>query len=177
MTTLEDVYAKLPSVACKGLCWNSCGPIDMSNTERQRITDLGATIPPFSQQRSQEWAAGAKHYCPALKFGARPDGGIGCSVYEARPFICRVWGVGEGDLACPHGCETDGRLNPEEVMALLMESYQAGGHDDLAEDDPEFLRELMADPQIGPLMKRLMNGDRTVEPRLKSLILKLRERE
>ena len=41
VAALEALYSELPSLECRGLCWHSCGPVDMSITERERIADLG----------------------------------------------------------------------------------------------------------------------------------------
>lgn len=168
---IRELYDKMPKVACKGLCWNSCGPIDMSDAERSQITSLGYEIPVFTEERSQAWAAGAKDYCPALTFTAR-DGGIGCAVYQDRPLICRAWGVGEGNLACPHGCETTGTLTHQEVFALVAQSFQIGGHGDQNIDDESLLilDQILDDPELGPLMTRFMQGDKSLAPVLRDAI-------
>ena len=166
---LKALYDKLPTVACKGLCWNSCGPIDMSTAERERITDLGVDIPLFDPERAAAWAAGEKLYCPALKFGTR-DGGVGCSVYEARPLICRAWGVGTGEMACPHGCETSDTLEYEDLMRLLMESFEIGGHPEYGEGVEEEAMRMLEDPEIGPLWKRAMQGDQSARMELEELL-------
>lgn len=42
-----------------------------------------------------------------------------CTVYEARPFICRLYAADE-TFECPHGCEVEGkRLTVAEANALL----------------------------------------------------------
>lgn len=41
--SLERIYRAVPTVQCKGLCQQSCGPINMSAEERRRIVvDEGA---------------------------------------------------------------------------------------------------------------------------------------
>lgn len=170
LDALHQLYGKLPSVNCKGLCWNSCGPIDLSTAERRRIVEWGVEIPVFTEERSQRWAADEPLYCPALEHNPELPGGVGCSVYNDRPLICRIWGVGEDDLACPHGCETTGTLTHAEVMDLLMESFKIGGHENFSDADAEqaneTLQAALADPKVGPLMRRFMQGDRSVLPQL-----------
>nr|BFE85808.1 hypothetical protein GCM10020093_084090 [Planobispora longispora] len=41
-----ELYAQVPDVGCKGLCSDSCGPIDMHPYERARIRRAGVQIPP-----------------------------------------------------------------------------------------------------------------------------------
>ena len=45
VAALDALYAELPHLECRGLCWHSCGPIDMSHTERDRIAELLAAHP------------------------------------------------------------------------------------------------------------------------------------
>lgn len=170
---LEALYAELPTIECKGLCQNSCGPIDMSDAERKRIVDLGMEIPLFTHERSQAWANGAKLYCPALSFGT--EVGFGCSVYEARPLICRVWGLGEGELACPHGCEPSQRLTNGDVMRLVMRAMQIGGKAELPDlETQEVIARLMEDPEHQALIERLMQGDKSVLPQIQTDIENMR---
>jgi Fe-S-cluster containining protein len=51
--------------------------------------------------------------CPALSDAGR------CTVYDDRPFVCRIYGVTEM-LACPYGCEPDGGWWPERDAQLTM---------------------------------------------------------
>lgn len=171
---LKALYDRMPKVECKGLCWNACGPIDMSVAERQKITDLGVEIPEWTQERHNAWTHRNENlYCPALSFNAH-NGKMGCTVYEARPLICRAWGVGEGDMACPHGCETTGRLSPTELLELLVESFEIGGHPIHEPVEIDEFRETLRDPEIGELFARMMNGDRSVMPELAARLEKRR---
>ena len=49
-------------------------------------------------------------------------GDDGCTIYEQRPFICRLYGCGPG-LACAKGCSPKLPLS-ETTMALLAGIYQ-----------------------------------------------------
>lgn len=66
-------------------------------------------------------AAGDAPMCSALTADHR------CRVYEARPTICRLWGVSEV-MPCDHGqCFTALPLTGEETAAVLARSLQIGG--------------------------------------------------
>lgn len=98
---LEAIYAELPDVPCKGLCFGSCSFIAMSEAEHQRI-------------RKEGGVAIEMHHapCPALDFAGR------CSVHELRPLICRLYGATPA-LRCPHGCKPSRWLTNDEVADLI----------------------------------------------------------
>ena len=80
----------LPQLACKGLCHDQCTVIPMTPVELRKVEQaLKGPLEP-------------KHdgTCGALGDDNR------CRAYEARPLICKIWGMAEG-VMCPHGCETD----------------------------------------------------------------------
>ncbi len=80
---LYQIYAKVPKIACQGLCVESCGPIRMSKLEWQRLGEPQAAMT-----------------CTLLVDGR-------CSKYADRPLICRLFGV-VPEMPCPHGCEIEG---------------------------------------------------------------------
>jgi len=49
-----------------------------------------------------------------------------CSVYDARPLMCRVWGVIKS-LSCMHGCIPERWLTPSEFLAIAQELERIGG--------------------------------------------------
>lgn len=110
---LERLYAKLPSVACRGLCHDQCTSIGMSAAEAYRVKAATGISYPWLR-RSREIIHGLRQPepCPLLKDGR-------CTAYQVRPFVCRIYGA-VADLPCPHGCEiTPGEVNdPEEVRRL-----------------------------------------------------------
>lgn len=165
LEALREIYESLPTIACKGLCWNSCGPIDMSVAEHQRITELGVDIPMFTIERSQRWANDEPLHCPALDKVTKR-----CTVYEDRPLICRAWGVADS-MPCPHGCEATGTLGDRELFELLLESFDVGGnrYDKQGEEMRAFLV-MFDDPEIAPLLARFIRGDRSVEPEMVAAI-------
>ncbi len=109
---LDVVYAELPTIACKGLCQASGGPVvqarSMTRVELLRMQDSGGER--RGRQQRQPLT------CPYLTAG---DETGRCSIYEARPFLCRLWGVSV-DMPCPHGCEVTPRLLSVEEGRMAM---------------------------------------------------------
>src|SRR5215471_3974627 len=98
---LETIYAQVPSIACKGLCQDCCGPLGMSYLEWIRI-----------KRASPLRLAEAKHTtCPLLKHGK-------CTVYALRPLICRLWGTTE-NMPCFHFCKPERYLTITEADELM----------------------------------------------------------
>ena len=181
MSALDEVralYEQLPTIECKGLCANSCGPIDMTDAERGRLTDLGVTIPVFTQADAQAWARGERLDCPALvgkgKHPLTGDRTGRCSVYEDRPLICRLWGLTES-MPCPHGCRPSRVMPDAEGFELIFEAMEVGGHRDYANlAHIRYVRERYErwseDPELGPLFARLIRGDTGVESKIEAII-------
>jgi len=113
---LHKLYAQLPTVLCKGLCHDSCTAIGASHLERQLVEEAGGTLGPplIASTIRKRVAAGHTPRCPSL--GPLNN----CTVYEARPFICRVWGVAEG-LRCEHGCIPDGMISRDQAVRAMVE--------------------------------------------------------
>ena len=112
---LKALYARLPEVACKGLCADSCGPIDMSPLERQQLRLQGVRIP-LPQEALRQLRQVGDYSCPALREGR-------CTVHEQRPAICRMWGT-VVSLACPHGCTVSPSPLPDsQAFEILLEIH------------------------------------------------------
>jgi Fe-S-cluster containining protein len=110
--SLQRIYERLPHLACKGLCTDSCGPIEMSTRERVRI---------------EQKAGRAVEYVPASGACSMLDAHGRCSVYELRPMICRLWGMTEA-MRCPHGCVPEGGfVDQRRAKALYDEVDRVGG--------------------------------------------------
>jgi Fe-S-cluster containining protein len=107
---LADVYAAMPTVACKGLCQAGCASVGMTPLEQQQIRVRHGVSLPLIAAFGLEDPEGR---CPALTEAGR------CSVYDSRPFVCRAYGVTES-LRCPYGCEPDGGMWPERDSRLAM---------------------------------------------------------
>lgn len=146
---LDAIYAKLPEVDCLGKCWDSCGPIRMTGTERRRIVDAGGpNIPDGS-------ALDGALICPALTLLKR------CQTHEVRPLICRAFGAVKA-MPCGFGCEVKGEpLDDAEFYELLAQTLEVDGlHADAARvrepwstperaaDSAQLLRRLRADRDL-----------------------------
>lgn len=108
---IDDVYAQLPTIDCKGLCQASCGSIGMSRPEQARIhARHRITLPLLTAFATPRNPLGR---CPALT-----DDGL-CGIYADRPFICRLWGLTE-QMRCPHGCVPDGGFLPRAEAERLI---------------------------------------------------------
>lgn len=117
---LEELYAQLPRIDCKGRCWDTCTAIEASELERERLRERGVELPdvPADIQLRVYASTGNVPRCPALSsFNT-------CSVYAVRPFVCRAFGmvtdpqavdvatVFRTSMMCDYGCW------PEKVIPL-----------------------------------------------------------
>lgn len=137
---LQELYARVPTVACKGLCNFACTAIDASGRERQRIRAAGVELPPIAEMKHAN-ATIDDYRCPALTVEGR------CSVYEVRPMVCRTWGTNAAQ-PCPHGCEIEGDpLTPVQMAELLTEAMVVGGHPRFDQSKLQEVRAVAADPE------------------------------
>lgn len=90
------LYVQIPSFKCKEGCTECCGPVPFSNWEKAQVK-----IEPGKEGRP----------CPYLS-------NTGCTIYENRPFMCRLYGTVK-EMACPHGCRPTKMLNPIEARQML----------------------------------------------------------
>ncbi len=121
---LQEIYDSLPTIECKGKCWQACGPIPLTTLElkllnRARLTPIHADdILEVSRNRSVLTAGIDIHgeiRCPALA-------GNRCSAHPGRPMICRLYGMVQNEkMICPHGCEPTRWLSDRESFELVKE--------------------------------------------------------
>jgi uncharacterized protein len=102
---IDAILARLPTVECKGLCTEACGPVAMSKPEWERIIRRLGHAP----------RGDTSLVCPMLD---RASGR--CTVHDIRPTICRIWGVVRS-MPCPFGCVPSRWLSDEEGHAILAE--------------------------------------------------------
>ncbi len=121
LKALDALYATLPRLDCQRKCQSCCQSFGMNWLEKRRIE---AVAGPLKTRRIACYTEGLygekgaligvhellEGTCPMLKDGA-------CTVYEQRPFICRVWGLTK-KTACPHGCVPERWLSDDEAFAL-----------------------------------------------------------
>lgn len=117
--TLQQIYSRIPAVACKGLCWEACGPIPaFTNEPIVALTEdrhvLGGVVPP-----SVTIADSATLTCPHLVDNR-------CSQHEQRPAICRMYGAAIG-MECGHGCVPDRWLSRKEGLQILRQVCSVDG--------------------------------------------------
>lgn len=106
--SLDEVYAKLPQLDCKGLCQQSCGPIVMSAAEERRLLEDGLELP-----TTVDHCVEGKLTCSYLTKHGR------CAIYSRRPMICRLWGMVRR-MKCHHGCvPVGGFLTDQQAHAFL----------------------------------------------------------
>ena len=96
MATIEELYKKIPSSTCKNGCFECCtNMIQFSPSEAKRV--------------------GKYEYngrCPYL-INSR------CSIYEKRPFVCRIYGA--SNLLKCNDCVPERYLTEEETNELVHE--------------------------------------------------------
>ena len=104
---LAEIEARLPHLACRGLCQSFCGPVMMSDAEEDRMRRAG-----FEPPNAEAMIRTGCLACPLLRHDGR------CAAYAVRPMVCRLWGVARG-MECPHGCTPSRYAGREESKRLL----------------------------------------------------------
>lgn len=99
--------------ACRPGCGDCCGPVPWSAEEFARVK---ADLPPGSHRVSiggiQTVENPATRKCAFL-------GPAGCTVYDRRPYMCRLFGAAAVPaLTCPHGVRAKRPLSPDQAHAL-----------------------------------------------------------
>jgi len=105
MKTLAEIYAAIPKVECRQLCSEQCSLILLGKVE------LDAMEKAFGGVLSHKPGCLS---CPALDTFTKT-----CTVYDVRPFICRLFGASR-KLMCPHGCKPERQMTDQEEHALLL---------------------------------------------------------
>ncbi len=127
---IDAIYASLPTIECRGECWDSCGSIGMSRLEQHRIATRYGKILPLQ--------AAFNGLCPALTMLGR------CSIYADRPLICRLFGLTPA-MRCNFGCVPDGgHMAERDSYLLIARVAELSGQHDLAAE----IRELWEDPAV-----------------------------
>ena len=106
ITHLEELYATLPKIECQRKCNAACGPVVFASVEIANVQAAGHKLPV-----AQNHLIHGSMTCSALKSG-------GCSIYEQRPGICRLYGLTKL-LECPHGCKPERWLSEAESRKFL----------------------------------------------------------
>jgi hypothetical protein len=96
----RDIIAQLresiPSFQCTPGCHDCCGPVTTSSEEISRL--------PVKSD--------VEHDKALKEFNCVHLGPNGCTVYDERPLICRLFGT-TPNMACPNGCRPRHMVEPE----------------------------------------------------------------
>jgi hypothetical protein len=124
---LRAVYDSLPTMECRKLCGHTfCSFIAMSpyeaGTMDRACSDAGISVQwvelsPSLGPKQMRGAAVAPRVSPTTGTCIALDQLGRCRVYDARPLICRLWGVVEA-MSCPHGCAPEYWLSEGEARNL-----------------------------------------------------------
>lgn len=108
---LAEIYARLPRVACRGLCAEACGPI---------VCTAGEALLMLRASGRDLTVSEGTLRCGYLSPENR------CEVYAARPFVCRAYGA-SAKLPCGFGCRPIDPPMAEETAHRLFEAVLAIG--------------------------------------------------
>jgi len=86
---------RIPSFECVPGCHDCCGPVTASTRE---VSELPAKDEMEHDEALSKWS------CTYL-------GATGCTVYDDRPLICRLFGTTPA-LLCPHGRRPENMIDP-----------------------------------------------------------------
>lgn len=140
---LRELWATLPTMECRGQCWDSCGPIRMTGPEHALTERAGYAIPDGDYRDGPAM-------CPALTMLKR------CAVYDVRPSICRLWGVIES-LPCSAGCRpAGGLLTDRQGYGVLARAFEIAGDQEAADG----LRGMWSTPERAAEAERLIQQSR-----------------
>ena len=107
---IDQLRLQIPSFACVPGCHDCCGPVTASSEEMSRL--------PVKSDAEHE-AALAEYNCVHL-------GPQGCTVYDQRPLICRLFGT-TPSLPCPRGQGPETPIEPQverQVHQLIASTRQ-----------------------------------------------------
>lgn len=99
---------------CKGFCHPFCTMVTASKIEIKRARQRMGGKNPFNPIHLIENLQNKEiPSCAALKNNR-------CSIYSARPALCRLYGVAEG-LDCPFGCVPKKKISKKEAYEIVKE--------------------------------------------------------
>ncbi len=110
--SLRVIYRQIPAMRCKPGCGDCCGLVPWAPEEWARVAER---VPPDVELLDFEGCVipmrAGSLTCPFFAGG--------CTVYDDRPFMCRLFGTApDARLTCPHGCGPTKRLTASKAAAL-----------------------------------------------------------
>ena len=114
--SLASIYARIPKVkGCRSDCHDCCGPVPAAPAEARQIASPIA-LDDFQGGKITPTKAG----CMTCAFSTSR----GCSIYETRPIVCRLFGaVDHPRMTCPHGARSKRLLTDAQAKALIDEAW------------------------------------------------------
>ncbi len=149
---IQDLYAQVPAVDCRGDCATTCTSFPIPRIEKRLI------------RRATGIDLGPKHRDPRTTTCPLLDQAGRCTGYDVRPLICRIWGTSQL-YPCRFGCRPDGELlTMAETYRLLSEAYIIGGQVTIARMTAA-MADLPADTvaRMTPIFAAFINGEITFE--------------
>jgi Fe-S-cluster containining protein len=113
MSDIEQIYAAVHHVPCKGLCHEACGPILYSAAEARLLQDNAINLPEIVDH---------KKHGPLTRSHLSDEGR--CNIYAQRPLICRLYGAVK-KMKCPHGCMSVGGFMSDRRATELLDAMEA----------------------------------------------------
>jgi Fe-S-cluster containining protein len=105
-------------MACKPGCGDCCGAVPWSAEEWAKVKDR---VPAVVAVEIMDIGDGG--VIPLRKGTTTcPFFSGGCTVYDDRPFMCRLYGTApDARLTCPHGCRPKQMISAAKARALTNE--------------------------------------------------------
>ena len=122
---IEEIYARIPDIRCKGLCDAYCGPILLAKCEALRINarlgreqakPLGTSLEKCLEKTIRSGVERCSLYDETMR---------ACTIDNIRPAICRIFGC-VSYMRCPYGCGPKRLLTEAESKSILMDLNAIG---------------------------------------------------
>lgn len=118
LAALEALYARVPSIRCKRLCGEACGPMILTDLEARRLQ-----LATHRKPRTLPMIDGNPDTMRCVYLSPAQDR---CTAHAVRPLICRAWGALKR-LSCMHGCVPERWLTDHEFFELALAVERLGG--------------------------------------------------
>jgi Fe-S-cluster containining protein len=115
---LNKIYKRIPKFKCQPGCNACCGPVPLCTKEAAVLKEIVKDNP------DRSLLEGLNSFMTPVdsNLNCKFSSAKGCTIYEDRPFMCRLYGTTEA-LKCPLGCKPNIFLTQNEENSL-MEFYK-----------------------------------------------------